>query len=107
MFMNVRRRLPGRGRTTETLQDIERITAIWNGCRARYGGGGPFLFGRFSIADAMYAPVALRFQTYGVNPGGAAADYAAALLALPAMQDWTAAAHTETERLDYYEPADA
>ncbi len=107
MFMNVRRRLPGRGRTPETLQDIERITAIWNSCRARFAAGGPFLFGRFSIADAMYAPVALRFQTYAVSVGGAAGEYAATVLALPALQEWTAAARDETERLDYYEPADA
>jgi len=107
MFMNIRRARPGRGRTAETLPDIERIVAIWNGCRARYGAGGPFLFGRFGVADAMFAPVALRFQTCAVDPDGAAGDYAAALLALPAMQEWTAAAHTETEHLDYYEPADA
>ena len=107
MFMNIRRSRPGVGRTPETLQDIERIVAIWNSCRARFGAGGPFLFGRFSIADAMYAPVALRFRTYAVNPDGAAGDYAATLLALPAMQEWMTAAHTETERLDYYEPADA
>ena len=56
MFMNIRRRMPGRGRNPETLADIERITAIWNDGRARYHGAGPFLFGRFSIADAMYAP---------------------------------------------------
>jgi len=107
MFMNIRRSRPGVGRTPETLQDIERITAIWNGCRARFAAGGPFLFGRFSIADAMYAPVALRFRIYADDPGGAAGDYATTLLALPAIQERMAAARTETERLEHFEPADA
>lgn len=107
MFMNIRRRWPDRGRTPETLADIERITAIWNDCRSRYGQHGPFLFGRFSIADAMYAPVALRFQTYEVPVAGTAGDYARTLLALPAMQEWVAAAHAERDRLAHYEPADA
>jgi glutathione S-transferase len=107
MFMNIRRRLPARGRTPETLTDIERIVNIWNGCRARYHNGGPFLFGSFSIADAMYAPVALRFETYAVKTEGAAGDYARTLLALPALREWVAAAHTENEQLAHYEPADA
>jgi glutathione S-transferase len=107
MFMNIRRRMPTRGRTPETLADIERIVAIWDGCRARYATGGPFLFGAFSIADAMYAPVALRFETYAVKTEGAAGDYARTLLALPTMQEWVAAAHTENEQLAHYEPADA
>ena len=107
MFMNIRRRWPGRGRTPEALADIERITAIWNDYRNRYRAAGPFLFGRFSIADAMYAPVPLRFQTYGVELDGAAADYAQTLLGLPAMQEWVTAAHAEKEQLAHYEPADA
>lgn len=107
MFMNIRRRMPTRGRTPEALADIDRIVAIWNDCRARHGSGGPFLFGAFSIADAMYAPIALRFETYAVQTKGAAGDYAQTLLALPALQEWVAAAHAEKERLAHYEPADA
>src|SRR5690606_4611252 len=76
MSMNIRARYPGQGRTPECLADIERILAIWTECRARVGSGGDFLFGRFGIADAMYAPVVLRFVTYGVALGGAARDYA-------------------------------
>jgi glutathione S-transferase len=106
MFMNIRRRMPTRGRTPETLADIERIVAIWNGCRTRYAAGGPFLFGAFSIADAMYAPIALRFQTYTVTVDGAAGAYAQTLLGLPAMQEWVAAAHAEKEQLAHYEPAE-
>lgn len=107
MFMNIRRSWPGRGRTPETLADIDRITTIWNDCRTRYGAHGPFLFGRFGIADAMYAPVALRFQTYAVSVDGAAGDYARTLLDLPALQEWVAAARAEKEQLAHYEPAEA
>jgi glutathione S-transferase len=107
MFMNIRRCMPTRGRTPETLADIERIVAIWNGCRTRYASGGPFLFGAFSIADAMYAPVALRFQTYAVTVDGAAGAYAKTLLGLPAVLEWVTAAHAEKEQLAHYEPADA
>lgn len=107
MFMNIRRRMPNRGRTPEVAADIERITTMWNDCRRRYATNGPFLFGRFSIADAMYAPVALRFQTYEVSVNGAAGEYARALLALPALQEWITAAHAEKESIPHYEPADA
>lgn len=106
MFMNIRRHMPGRGRTPAVEADIERIPSIWRGCRARYASAGPFLFGAFSIADAMYAPVALRFQTYAVTADGSAGEYAAHLLSLPAMKKWIAAAHAETERIDRYEPVD-
>jgi glutathione S-transferase len=107
MFMNIRRSMPTRGRTPEVLKDIERIVAIWNDCRAHYKSDGPFLFGHFSIADAMYAPIALRFQTYDVTVDGAAADYATTLLGLAAVQEWVAAARAESERLPQYEPMDA
>ena len=103
MSMNIRARRPGKGRTPECLADIERIVSIWTDCRARFGEGGEFLFGRFSIADAMYAPVVLRFQTYGVALTGAAGDYAEAVLALPALQAWVADAVAETERIEKFE----
>ncbi len=103
MVMNIRARHPGKGRTPECLADIERILAIWADCRARFGGGGDFLFGRFGIADAMYAPVVLRFLTYGVALTGAAKDYADTVLALPALQAWVADAVAETERIEMFE----
>jgi glutathione S-transferase len=103
MSMNIRARYPGQGRTAESLADVERILAIWNDCRTRFGHGGDFLFGGFSIADAMYAPVVLRFQTYGVALEGAAKDYADAVLALPALRDWVADALVETERIEVFE----
>ena len=103
MVMNIRGRLPGQGRTPECLADIERILAIWTDCRARYGHGGDFLFGRFGIADAMFAPVVLRFQTYGVALEGAAGAYAEAILALETLQEWVADGVAETERIEKFE----
>ena len=67
MPMNIRVSKPGRGRTPDVDKDINRIVAIWEDCRARFGEGGPFLFGRFSNADAMYAPVVTRFKTTASN----------------------------------------
>jgi glutathione S-transferase len=97
MPMNIRRSLPGRGRSPESEADIARVVQIWTDCRQRFGLGGPYLFGSFTAADAMYAPVCFRFQTYGVEPQGQAGAYLAAMLAHPAMQEWQAAARAETE----------
>jgi glutathione S-transferase len=101
MGMNVRRSFPGIGMTPEVQSDIARIEAIWNDGLRRYGG--PFLCGGFSIADAMYAPVATRFETYAVALSAPARQYTETLLALPAMQEWYAAARAETEVLPQYE----
>jgi glutathione S-transferase len=69
--------------------DIARIVDIWEGARARHGAGGPFLFGRFSIADAMYAPVVSRFVTYGpVDLSPKAAEWRDMMFALPVMREW-------------------
>ena len=103
MPMNVRREIPGRARTPEVTADVARIETIWNECRSRHGADGPFLFGAFCIADAMYAPVASRFRTYGVALAGAGAQYAAAIHALPAMREWIAGAHAEAEVNPQYE----
>ncbi|HWA13267.1 MAG TPA: glutathione S-transferase family protein [Burkholderiales bacterium] len=102
MPMNVRRRIARRP-STEVAADIARIQSIWSDCRKRFGAGGPFLFGAFSIADAMYAPVASRFHTYGVELAEPARAYAQALLALPAFQAWVADAHAEAEVNPQYE----
>ncbi|TCP14935.1 glutathione S-transferase [Crenobacter luteus] len=75
--------------------DVERVIAIWEGLRARFLDDGPFLFGHFSIADAMYAPVVTRFKTYGVALPPAAAAYAEHILALAPMREWYAAARAE------------
>jgi len=111
MSMNVRKRYPGRGRTPETLADLARIVAIWSECLAatqRSGVAGPFLFGSFTAADAMYAPIVLRFRTYEVDLPASCRAYVDAMLALPAMQEWIAAAEREAESIaqfEQYEPA--
>jgi glutathione S-transferase len=81
--------------SAEVQANVTRINAMWGNCRARFGRNGPFLFGGFSAADAMYAPVVARFHTYAVEVGVAARAYMQAVMALPAWQDWTAAAVKE------------
>ncbi len=99
MPMNCRKSLPGRGATLAALTDIARIEAIWTGCRERFGSGGDFLFGHFTTADAMYAPVASRLRTYQPELGPVATAYVEAIHALPAMQEWIEAARAETETI--------
>jgi glutathione S-transferase len=80
--------------------DIDRIIAIWTDCHKRYSANGDWLFGEFSIADAMYAPVVLRFRTYGINLPESAAAFGRRLLESRAMQEWLAAAETEIEVIE-------
>jgi glutathione S-transferase len=103
MPMNVRAHLPGRGRAPGVDSDVERIGALWRDARAHFGSGGDFLFGRFGIADAMFAPVVTRFRTYEVPQGAEGRDYCEAVWALPAMREWEAAARAETERIEAVE----
>jgi len=105
MSMNCRGFFPGLGRTVEVAADIERIQRIWTDCRERFAGSGPYLFGTFTIADAMYAPVALRFKTYAVQLSSTAQQYADAILALPGLHEWIAAARAEAEVIPAFEPA--
>ncbi len=95
MPMNLRKDLPGKGRGPGVALDIARVTAIWHACRARFGEGGPFLFGRYSAADAMYTPVASRFRTYGVALDAPGQAYADAVLAWPAFLAWQTEALNE------------
>ncbi|NOX70954.1 MAG: glutathione S-transferase family protein [Gammaproteobacteria bacterium] len=84
----------------DVVADIDRVFAIWSDCRRRYGDEGDWLFGRFCIADAMFAPVVLRFRTYGINLPASATAYPARLLESPALQNWLAAAESEIEVVD-------
>lgn len=86
--------------STSARRDIVRVVEIWERARQRYGAGGPWLYGNFGIADAMFAPVASRFRTYGIRLGGAAADWAEAILSHPAVQEWVEAAKAETEFIE-------
>lgn len=103
MPLNCRARLPGKGMTPDVQTDIDRITAIWRDCRQRFGTNGSLLFGQFTIADAMFAPVALRFVTYNVPLDDISQRYVEAILALPAMQEWLQAAEAEVETLPAFE----
>jgi glutathione S-transferase len=94
MPMNLRARRPGAGHTAEALADAQRIMNIWRNCRAD-AETGEFLFGAYSIADAMFTPVATRFQTYGVAMDPISQRYASSVLAVPAMQRWHQAALAE------------
>lgn len=95
MPMELVLRKPGQGRTPESLADIARVQEIWKTALA--ASGGPFLFGSFTIADAMFAPVATRFETYAVELDPVCRAYSDALHALPAMKKWHADAAREPQ----------
>jgi glutathione S-transferase len=80
--------------------DIARIQAIWIECRLAAASRGPWLFGSFTIADAMYAPVVSRFHTYGVTCNGAAAEYMRTVLSDPCVRQWYEAGSRETEVIE-------
>jgi glutathione S-transferase len=104
MPMNIRSSHPDKGRTPGSLRDIERVAAIWEACRSRAGGSGALLFGEFSCADAMFAPVVMRFETYAVALPPQAQRYADAVRSLPSVQEWCAGALAETEFVPADEP---
>ncbi len=97
LSMDVLAELPTPDLSDDARADVARIQAIWGEARQRYGAGGPFLFGRFTNADAMFAPVATRFRTYGIALDPVCRDYADAILNLPAMAAWYRQAEEETE----------
>lgn len=103
MPMNVRASFPGKGMIPGITADIDRIVALWTEARSRFGTGGDLLFGHFTIADAMFAPVVTRFRTYGVALPATAQAYADAVWALPEMQAWIAAAKAEKEAIAKYD----
>lgn len=107
----LRRELPmncrARGRrvdgSPELARDVARVAALWREARMRFGAGGPWLYGRWSLADAFFAPVASRFQTYGVALEGPEAGYLATALADPDLQSWMAGAEAEDEVIEHEE----
>ena len=104
MPMNIRGSHPGKGMTPESRKDIDRVVALWTDCRERFGGAGSLLFGRFSIADAFYAPVVMRFQTYAVKLPPAAQAYAEAVRELSAVREWCDGGRRESEFVAEDEP---
>jgi glutathione S-transferase len=99
--MDVSRDHRDKNRAAKVQGQVDRIQAIWSDCRKRHGGEGPFLFGRFSIADGMFAPVATRFHTYGVSLAPENAAYVDTIMKLPAMQAWVEGAKREPWEITY------
>jgi glutathione S-transferase len=97
MPMNCRKRVKSHPTSKDAQADIARVKSIWRETRGRFGKGGPFLFGAFGIADAMYAPVVLRFEGYGIALDPVERAYADAILALPALREWLAATANEPQ----------
>jgi len=95
LTMDIVRRHPTPILSEDAEKQLERIMDAWTDALSRHGG--PFLFGRFSIADCMYAPVCTRFITYGIELAEPVRDYVERMMALPDMQDWIAAAQEEVD----------
>jgi glutathione S-transferase len=104
MTMCIRERVDVRPWSEALAADIARVIRIFDESRRRFGAGGAFLCGRFSIADCFYAPVAFRFRTYDVRTEGTARAYVEALLGHPFVREWEQAALAETTIVDADEP---
>lgn len=110
MPMNIRANQAGLGMNDDVAKNIRRIEMIWREARTNFGGPGsrgnaqPFLYGAFSAADAMFAPVVMRFMTYAPTLAADTKDYCAAVRAHPAIAAWIADALTETEFVADDEP---
>jgi glutathione S-transferase len=101
--MNLRRPVRPKQLSADAQADIARVQDIWNDCRSRYQAGGPFLFGAFSAADAMYAPVIHRFRTYAIAVSEQVQAYMETMQALPAFQQWTREGIAETLVIERFE----
>ena len=103
MSMNLRKVFPAKPIAPEVQDNITRIQNIWSECRTKFGAEGPFLFGAFSNADAMYAPVVTRFKTYSVELTPICRAYSDAVLAHPAVKQWYADATREKWVIEKFE----
>jgi glutathione S-transferase len=103
MPMNIRAQYPGHLKTAPVRRDIARVCELWQSSLDRFGGNGPFLFGQFSLADAFFAPVVMRFTTYDVELTPPLAAYAEAVRQAPHVQDWIARAALDRRFVDAYE----
>jgi glutathione S-transferase len=104
MPMNIRASHPGKGMSADVQANIARIERLWAEARRRFGAGGPFLFGAFGAADAMYAPVVMRFKTYAVKLEAESARYCEAMHACAGVRAWTDEALKEKEFVAEDEP---
>jgi glutathione S-transferase len=103
--MNLHRPIKPVALSDEARTNIARVQQIWSECRGRYGKSGPFLFGAFGGADAMFAPVVYRFHTYAIEVTPDVADYMKAMLTHPAVEEWTRAGLAETLVIERAETA--
>jgi len=103
--MNLHRPVRAVELSADARADVARIRQIWSECRARYGKSGPFLFGAFGGADAMFAPVVHRFRIYAIEVEPAVGDYMDSMMSLPAFQEWTKAGLAETLVIEKFETA--
>jgi glutathione S-transferase len=101
--MNLHRPIGAKALSADARADIARIQESWSECRERYGKFGPYLFGAFSGADAMYVPVVHRFRTYAIDVTPEVRVYMDAMMALPAFQEWTRAGLAETLVIEKFE----
>jgi glutathione S-transferase len=101
--MNLHRPIRAIALSADARANVARIQEIWIECRERYGKLGPFLFGQFGAADAMYAPVVHRLRTYAIPVAGEAQTYMETMLALPAFQEWTRAGLAESLVIERFE----
>ena len=101
--MNIHRPIRSKSLSDDAKANIARIQQIWTECRARYGGQGPYLFGAFSGADAMYAPVIHRFRTYAIDVTPPVRDYMDTMQANAAFKEWSDAALAETLVIERFE----
>jgi glutathione S-transferase len=103
--MNLHRPIRPVTLSPDAKANVTRIEEIWRECRARYGAKGPFLFGGFGAADAMYAPVVHRLRTYAIDVAPDTKAYMETMMALPAFQQWTREGLAETLVIDRFEDA--
>lgn len=101
--MNIRKQYREFPKTPAVRSDIARISHMWRACLDRFGGNGPFLFGAFSLADAFFAPVVMRFVTYDAHLPPSLSGYVEAVQNQPFVKDWIARAQTDPRRANYYE----
>lgn len=104
LFMNCRMQMVYKDISPKLQVELDRVRQIWRDCRSKTPDG-PFLFGKFSIADAMYAPMTIRFHTYGIETGQLERDYINTILSLDAVKQWMEQGKAETEVLAQYEVA--
>ncbi len=100
--VNIRAR-KSRELDADTEREVARVVALWSEARTRFGAGGPYLYGHFTTADAMYAPLVTRFVTWGLELTGAAAEYVRTIMALPSMQAWIDLARKEPWSIPQYD----